>query len=150
MAKTWRYKLDTPYRRYCTELRDVRFENEWLWIDHGALQIQKGYAWDGCSPAFKLPWIGWVGTPDGKLGIDGRPQAFFASLVHDVLCQFAPHLPIFSPKPPSDLFYNMLLEAGFSQARAMIYRAAVARFGPQNWGDQCHSNTIPIYPYLRD
>lgn len=136
VSKIWRYKLEQPYRRHCRELSGVHFANEWLWLDgHGNLQISKGYAWDGCSPAVKLPLIGWVGTPDGKLGIDGRPQAFFASLVHDVLCQFAPHLPIFSPKLPSDLFYNMLLEAGFSQARAKIYRAAVLKFGPQNWGE---------------
>lgn len=41
----------------------------------------------------------------------------------------------YDAKPPSDLFYRMLLDAGFSKFRAAVYRAAVLNFGPQDWGD---------------
>lgn len=132
---SWRYKIDQPFIIHAPELGCVSFENDWLSLDGcGLLRVSAGYAWDGCSPAVKIFGV-WLGTPDGKLGIDGRPQTFYASLVHDVLCQFAKELPIFDAKPPSDLFYRMLLDAGFSKLRAAVYRAAVLNFGPQDWGD---------------
>ena len=50
--------------------------------------VREGYAWDGCSPKWKVDdfILGiWDGFYDAKTHY---PQTYYASLVHDVLCQF--------------------------------------------------------------
>lgn len=128
----WRYKLEAQFAYSHALLRGVAFSCEWATIMDGTITIGPGYAWDGCSPAWCFGGL-WLGTPDGPLRPDGRPQSYEASLVHDVLCQFAPRVGM-TKAQVSDLFYAMLIEGGFPPWRARIYRAAVYAFGPQRWG----------------
>lgn len=130
---TWRYKLRNKYTLRHPELAGIEFKTEWCIISGGAIQIRPGYAWDGCTPAIPLPFNLWIGTPDGPLCQDGRPAAYYASLVHDVLCQYAPELAI-SKSAVCQIFSDMLRQRGFSPFRASIYRIAVSLFGPQSWG----------------
>ena len=129
----WRYVLEEPFVYYNKQLREIEYSSEWCVIRHGRIKIFEGYAWDGCSPAFPLPFGYWIGTPDGKLCQDGRPQAFYASLVHDVLCQDSKNIGI-SKDAASSIFSDMLRERGFSPFRAALYKKAVMLFGPQSWG----------------
>lgn len=130
----WRYVTSQPFRYRADVLRGRTFKNEWLTIDPGGwLEIASGYAWDGCSPAWRMPGTGWwFGTPDGLLMADGRPQAFYASCVHDAFCQFSRDIPLRRDEV-SAIFRHMLLEAGFSRIRASIYYHAVQTFGPQDF-----------------
>ncbi|MDC7704043.1 DUF1353 domain-containing protein [Vogesella indigofera] len=131
-ALPWRYRLTADFTHQSPLLAGISFCNEWLRIEDGRITIRAGYAWDGCSPAVRLPGGIWLGTPDGPLGVDGRPQTFYASLVHDALCQFSRDVPLHKVQV-SALFRDMLLEAGFPPWRAALYHAAVLRFGPQDF-----------------
>lgn len=134
MTKPWRYKLDAPFTYSHALLQGVVFSCEWATIENGTISIREGYAWDGCSPAWCIPGTDiWLGTPDGTLRADGRPETFEASLVHDVLCQFSKQVPMTKSRV-SDLFKAMLIENGFPKWRASLYRSAVHAFGPQKWG----------------
>lgn len=128
----WRYKLKAPFRHTSPQLAGIFFANEWVSIHDGTIEIAADYAWDGCSPAWRVCGV-WLGTPDGPLMADGRPQTFYASLVHDVLCQFSRQIPI-KKAATVELFRKMLLDAGFAPWRAGLYAKAVDLFGPQDWG----------------
>lgn len=130
---TWRYRLEQAYRYVSHWLLGVEYRNEWIEISDGSIMIHRGYAWDGCSPALRLPGGLWLGTPDGPLMPDGRPQAFYASLVHDALCQWAAEIPI-RQEDTVALFRDMLCEAGFPPWRLRLYAGAVDRLGPQRFG----------------
>lgn len=129
----WRYKLDAPYSYKSPLLAGIFFENEWGYISNGEIEIAKNYAWDGCSPAWRIGPF-WLGTPDGRLNQDGRPQAFYASLVHDFLCQFRREIPI-RKLITVELFHEMLIKGGFSICRAKVYAKSVDWFGPQRWAE---------------
>lgn len=129
---TWRYCITEPFAYDHPAFDGVVFTCEWATILRGTIIIKAGYAWDGCSPAWRIGGL-WLGTPDGALRADGRPQTYEASLVHDVLCQFSKQVPM-SKDQVSDLFRDMLLEGGFPKWRAKLYRSAVYAFGPQEWG----------------
>jgi len=106
------------------------FENEWLKIDSdGTITVKgsnaNGYAWDGCTPKFNLFDIALIGTPDGRINVNtGKPVTYYASLVHDVLCQFWQQIGI-ERKEADRLFLHYL---GDFQLR-YIYYAAVRIFG---------------------
>lgn len=134
----WRYKLDKPFVYNTPYLRGVYFSCEWGEIEDGQILINAGYAWDGCSPALKVGSL-WLGTPDGALNPDGRPQSYYASLVHDFLCQYSQQIPIHKQNTVS-LFEEMLIEGGFSPLRAAVYAIAVNLFGPQDWGKLAKRN----------
>lgn len=129
----WRYRLDRTFRHGSTHLAGVTYLNDWIDIRHGAILIHPGYAWDGCSPAWRLPGGLWLGAPDGPLGIDGRPLTFHASLVHDALCQFKAEIPI-SKAATVALFAELLQLANFPSWRVWLYATAVAKLGPQRFG----------------
>lgn len=130
---TWRYRLDRQFRHASPHLAGVDYRNEWIEIGACSITIHRGYAWDGCSPAVRLPGGIWLGTPDGPLMADGRPQTFYASLVHDPLCQWADEIPI-RKQATVALFGDMLREAGFPAWRAALYAGAVDKLGPQRFG----------------
>lgn len=139
----WIYQLQEDFTTYSEHLAGVEFENEWIRIDNGTIVINKYYAWDGCTPKYFLPIVGWVGVPDGAIGSDGYPQAYHASLVHDALCQFRNHIMI-SKQSTLNIFKEMLLAGGFSKFRANLYTLAVDWFGPQNWlGDYVVTDSGP-------
>lgn len=130
----WRYKIDAPYRFYQPEMVGHSFRNEWLTITpDGWGEIAKDYAWDGCTPARKFLFGLWMGTPDGPLLPDGRPAAYYASLVHDVFCQFHDEIPL-NKQHVSDIFERMLRDRAFRPFLARIYRRAVDLFGPASFG----------------
>lgn len=92
----------------------------------GTLVVFKGYAWDGCSPKYKLgPFV--FGIWDGKWDVErGGPALTNATLIHDVLIQ-AKHVASekaqFSYKDNDKLFLSKMQEANFSMAK--LYYAAV-------------------------
>lgn len=136
----WRYKLNSPFRHQSPQLAGIFFANEWVSIHDGTIEIATDYAWDGCSPAWRVFGV-WLGTPDGPLMADGRPQTYYASLVHDVLCQFSRHIPI-KKAATVELFGQMLLDAGFAAWRANLYAKAVDVFGPQDWGTETNKERL--------
>lgn len=128
----WRYRLDQNFAFADPLLKGIEFANDWVLISDGEIVISKGYAWDGCSPAYYVPFFGWVGPPDGEINADGVPQAYYASLVHDALCQFRHVIPV-SKQTSVRLFKQMLISGGFTVALANVYAKAVSLFGPQDW-----------------
>lgn len=129
----WRYRLTDPYTHRSPHLAGVSFSNRWLTIEGGAIRIEAGYAWDGCSPSW--PIFGgalWLGPWDGPLGIDGRPAGFHATMVHDALCQFAPAIQIERSSTVA-LFAEMLAAGGMPRFLQRLYVAAVFIFGPRRW-----------------
>ena len=131
----WRYVLDQPFYFRHHLLDDISWECPWAVIADGVIKIRAGYAWDGCSPAIRLPGGIWIGPPDGPRGSDGLPAAFHASLVHDVLCQYANTVPL-GADAVSQVFYDLLRIYGASAWRARLYQLAVLVFGPSFGGDE--------------
>ena len=130
-----RYCLKNDYTYHNENFRGISFENHICKIENETITIFAGYAWDGCSPTFKIGPF-WLGTPDGERGIDGVPLGYYPSLVHDCLCQFMTKINI-TKKLTDYIFYEMLLEHGMSSLQANIYHKAVKWFGPNNFkGDR--------------
>jgi len=79
---------------YKNTLIKITFNNPWLEISENGDIIIKGthadgYAWDGCTPKFNIFDLFLIGTPDGRTIVNtGKPITYYASLVHDILCQF--------------------------------------------------------------
>jgi hypothetical protein len=125
----WIFRLDAKYERVFHEMRGFSFEAPWLTIDgaSGRLTIPIGYAWDGCTPKYRVADLGYVGTPDGTIDpVSGYPKARFASLVHDCLYQYYGSHGV--PRRTIDgIFLSMLQEARFSFAR--LYYLVVRAFG---------------------
>lgn len=127
----YRYKLSEDYSRYCHQLAGVYHSSEWLTIHDGWLTIKAGYAWDGCSPTWRIGGV-WLGTPDGRR-VNGKPKSYYASLVHDALCQMRVGIQT-NKQAVTELFVEMLREGGFAAPVATIYGKAVSWLGPQEWG----------------
>lgn len=108
----------------------VDFSHQWLEIHKGTIMIPRGYAWNGCDPAYQVTKNFWIGTPDGTVRQDGKPSTYYASCVHDALCQFRESVPV-SKEFTVKLFLSMLKERDF--AFSNLYAAAVNMFGPQHW-----------------
>lgn len=101
----------------------------WLSIDvEGKVTVYAGYAWDGCSPKFRV--FGWLlGTPDGDVNPNtGYPSSYHASLLHDVLYQFLddPRMP-YTREQADEVFHRALVAHGFSVP--WLYWKAVRLFG---------------------
>lgn len=128
----WRYRLDDPYEITSPHLVGVSFHNHWLTIANTHLIVSAGYAWDGCSPSWPLGPL-WIGTWDGPRRSDGRPAAFYASLVHDALSQFSSEIPI-TREATLRLFADMLAARQFPHTLIQLYTWAVRHFGPQDFG----------------
>lgn len=130
---TWRYRTDKLTHVCAPELVGVVFANEWITIEFGAIRIEKGYAWDGCSPSYRLPGDVWIGVWDGPVSADGWPVSWLASLVHDALCQYRELIPGLKKHATVALFRRLLAEAGAPGWMVLAYPAAVDLFGPQHW-----------------
>jgi hypothetical protein len=130
---TWRYKLDKVFTYSSGHLRGISFQNEWVTIRSGTIMIAKDYAWDGCSPAYYFkPLKLWLGTPDGEILMNNKPVTYYASLVHDALCQFRDEIYI-SKKGSVEVFRELLRYWGFPKWATTLYCTAVDLFGPQRW-----------------
>jgi hypothetical protein len=114
------------------------FDNEWFKLEaDGMVTIKgsnkKGYAWDGCSPKFKI-WDIYFGTWEAVLNPEtGQSKTYYASLVQDVLYQFNRQIkdPI-NRKDVDREFYKILKDNQFRLAKA--YYIAVRLFGWVDWG----------------
>ncbi|OQX10879.1 MAG: hypothetical protein BWK73_19165 [Thiothrix lacustris] len=141
MAKrrgVWKYRLDRIFTHQMAvafvapppadglTLMDGEFVCGHLSPD-GVLTINAGYAWDGCSPKWRIGDV-LIGTPDAAPDEDtGLSKTYYASLVHDILCQFeavlTPHLPRYHIDTE---FYYRLITDKFGQAK--LYYGAVRVF----------------------
>lgn len=113
------------------------FENEWFKLDScGNVIVKgtnyKGYAWDGCSPKFKIKDI-YFGMFEGVLNFDtGQSKTYYASLIHDVFYQFSHELKSFIRRREVDReFYIILKNNSFRLAQ--LYYIAVRLFGWMFW-----------------
>lgn len=129
VMKPYIFCIDSDYKYSNPSLDGITFKSDWCHIDDGVITINKGYAWDGCSPKQDLFGLAVIGTPDGRLK-EGKPITYHASLVHDALCQFRSEIKI-SKAATLSIFNDMLLEAGFIMRP--VYVTAVDWFGPQNF-----------------
>lgn len=138
LPSIWRYVLEETYVCHDFNFLDVNFESRWLTIDNGTIVIPKDYAWDGCSPSFKLPSKifpngYWFGTPEGPLGTDGKPVTYIASLVHDALCQYRPELHNVTKEMSVNIFRDKLIEKNAPKYVISVYPKVVSLLGPQKW-----------------
>jgi len=132
--KVWRYRLEQPATTVCARLTGICFGNDWLSIYRGKIRISASYAWDGCSPALRIPRTRiWLGPPDGPLCADGRPAAWRASLFHDALCQFRRDIPGLTVAAATAVFADALTQAHAPVWMQHLYPRAVYWFGPQDF-----------------
>jgi hypothetical protein len=131
------YCLKENYQ-YQSSITNREFENNWFKLSKdGTLMVKgtncKGYAWDGCSPKFKIKdW--YFGTWEAVLNFDtGQSKTYYASLIHDVFYQFAKDVRSFVRRKEVDReFYNILKRDKFRYA--LLYYIAVRLFGWLFWG----------------
>lgn len=129
MQKAWLYCLDLPYTIAHPLLKDIEFSNEWVVISRGQMKISRNYAWDGCTPRYHVFGLVSFGTPNGILR-HGKPWTYWASLAHDVLCQFRDLIKI--SKCSVLQVFNDVLERDKWPLRRLYVRA-VDKFGPQDF-----------------
>lgn len=125
----YRFKLLQPISVRIDQLKNykhfISFRDgknvEWAHIYRDLLSISKDYAWNGASPKWWVPLLGWVGTPD--------PEATrMATLVHDVLYQFinTEHFPL-NVEESNMIFYQIMRAHDFRFSNT--YFGAVQDFG---------------------
>lgn len=112
-------KENYPYK---SSITGRTFENEWLKLSSdGTILVKgtnkRGYAWDGCSPKWKLKGM-YFGTPEGVLNDETRQsRTYYASLIHDLLYQFHEDIKGIVKRGEIDReFYNILKRDGFKMA----------------------------------
>lgn len=123
--------------RYQSSLKGRMLENEWFSLTgDGTILVKgthyKGYAWDGCSPKFKIKDL-YFGTPEAVLQLDtGQSKTYYASLIHDVFYQFSRQVGgSISRKEADKEFYAILKRDNFRFAR--LYYLGVRLFGWIFW-----------------
>lgn len=122
---------------YQASIKNRAFENEWFKLDKdGIVTVKgahyKGYAWDGCSPKFKIKDV-YIGILEAVLNFDtGQSKTYYASLIHDVFYQFSKDVrPFIKRKEVDREFYSILMRDGFRFAK--LYYRAVRLFGWMFW-----------------
>ena len=125
----YRFRLLKPVTIYVEELESYREilslrdgnETEWALIEGCTITISAGYAWNGASPKWWVPLIGWVGTPDPE-------STRLATLFHDVMFQFirVDGFPINFIQANS-IFRRIMVAKGFRFSNT--YFGAVTDFG---------------------
>lgn len=133
-TEKWLYKLphNFVWKSPFTQDKDWAFQDKngttWLkLLRDGRIVIMQDYSWDGCTP--KVCFLDILfGTPDGAVdSTTGKPKTYYASLVHDALCQFQPaDLPL-SRAQIDKCFFLLMQETNFTLR--YIYYAAVRMFG---------------------
>ena len=130
----WLYRLPVNY----TWTSPFRLDADYAFADdggrvrlvlerNGAITVTRGYAWNGCSPKFRVLDL-LVGTPEGVVNArTGQRKTYFASLVHDALYQFLDDgLPL-ARKQADLVFLFLMRESGFRLAP--VYWLFVRAFG---------------------
>ena len=92
----------------------------------GNILVRKGYMWDGCSPKINLVFVE-IGTWDGDINLNtGKPETYYASLIHDVLYQFRDESDFpFTRKQIDNFFYELLKNFKYKK----VYYWSVRIFG---------------------
>jgi hypothetical protein len=131
------YCIKEDYR-YQSSITGREYENEWFKLSKDGTVIvkgtnYKGYAWDGCSPKFKIKDL-YVGTWEAVLNWDtAKSKTYYASLIHDVFYQFSKDIRSFVKRKEVDReFYHILKRDEFRCAQ--LYYLAVRLFGWLFWG----------------
>ena len=119
--------------RYQSSITGREFENEWFKLAPDGVIIVKGtnyqgYAWDGCSPKFKIKDI-YFGIPEAVLNFGtGQSKTYYASLIHDVFYQFSKNVRALVKRKEVDReFYAILKRDDFRFAG--LYYFFVRLFG---------------------
>ncbi|WP_306602489.1 hypothetical protein [Azonexus sp.] len=129
----WRYCIDRKFTLCSPWLDGVFYMGEWVRIASQTIEIATRYAWDGCSPAYRLCGDIWIGPWDGPSGRDGKPVTWQATLVHDALCQFRRDIRGLTKGATVGLF-DAQLRADLAPAwMCQTYPPVVDLFGPQEW-----------------
>ena len=128
------YKLDQNYEHQ-SSITGVSFQHERFTLSaEGLIVVNKGYAWNGCSPKFSF-FTMIFGTPEGDIHPEKEvPRTYYASLVHDVLYQFSGDITATGQLARKDVdreFYKLLKAHQFLPA--FIYYLAVRTFGGLFW-----------------
>lgn len=134
MTHQWQYTLDGDFVMEHEMFKGMAWQGDWGSIENGKLLIKNGYSWDGCTPKYHLLGLTVWGTPDGILR-HGKPWTYWASLVHDFLCQFGQERDNGFPmnaKQTHRLFKEMLDDVDWPLAG--IYYRVVRLFGPKRLG----------------
>jgi hypothetical protein len=127
--KVYRYQLEADYHYRHPVFDGIEFENEWCLIRGGEIVVKQKYATDGCSPKWQPFGLITLGTPDGALHF-GLPWTYYASLIHDVLCQFSEDIPI--SRADSTQVFKDILDRDEWPLTA-LYVGMVHKFGPRNF-----------------
>lgn len=123
--KVYKYVIENQVE-IKTNLIDRVYENSWVTIREGVIRIKatidRPYAWDGCSPKWERYDL-ILGTPDGRL--DWRtlePITYYASMIHDVLCQFINCKGFPISRIEADIIFRELLRlSGFKLTKIYFY-----------------------------
>lgn len=98
-----------------TNLTKKDFENRWLKIEsNGRITLkgaqEHGYAWDGCSPKWKIS--GKIfGTPDGRIDPKTKkPITYYASMFHDAIYQYKNAQTMKISRKEADLIFLIMLK----------------------------------------
>jgi len=117
-------KENYPYK---SSITGRLFENEWFRLDMDGMITVKGahdhgYAWDGCSPKWKLKEM-YFGTPEAVLNNETRQsRTYYASLIHDIFYQFSSEVKgIIRRREADGEFYSILKRDGFKMARSYFW-----------------------------
>ena len=100
----------------------------WLEIlPDGTATVFARYAWDGCTPKFSV-WDILFGTPDGTPNSrTKKPKTYYASLMHDALCQFLDAGSPVTRAHADRIFLELMTRDNFAPRH--LYYAAVRLFG---------------------
>lgn len=72
-VSTWRYRTERQISIRAPELVGISFSNEWILIHSGRMSIATGYAWDGCTPAWKIGAGIWLRLGrTARIAVDAR------------------------------------------------------------------------------
>lgn len=137
-AVRWIYVLDEDFAHDIGHLLPQGWNQAYAFFDasgsrrleihaDGRAVVLAGYAWDGCTPKWSIFDI-LVGTPDGAPSHrTKKPKTYYASLLHDALCQFVEINPDVPRAKADRAFYELMARDGFAPRH--IYYAAVLMFG---------------------
>lgn len=125
----YRYLLEQDWSYQHDNFQGISKQHPWFTLEKGLLTVHKNYAWDGCSPKMYIFGVCTIGTPDGAMRF-GRPWTYYASLVHDVLCQFRHDLPL-TKHQVVEVFDDQLNASSFPLRH--LYTWVVNHLGPQDF-----------------
>jgi len=114
----------------------------WAIYEDGVITIKAGYAWNGASPAYRVPifkFTFWLATPCPY-------SALIPTLIHDLSWQFAPLARcVWDFNKGNEMFYQAMTITKFLLRD--IYHSAVVNIGPFYRRSQKREN-ISCFDYM--